>query len=118
MTLLSSLIDQDDFTWKDLGYCVIPKSYLEEHGPSAFRARANAWFDTYEDDVVIAMQVDEVCMSCPVISQCFRDGVENKETGVHGGIYLDNGKISKTQNAHKTPGTWKGLEKIHGKLSR
>lgn len=116
--MLSNLLDRDDFTWKDLGYCVIPKSYLEEYGPRKFEERANVWFDTYEENPVIAMQADAVCLSCPVIGQCFRDAIANKETGTFGGIYLDNGKISRTQNSHKSAATWKELEQIHGKLPR
>jgi hypothetical protein len=114
MTLLHSLIDEDDFTWKDLGYCVIPKT----EAPDVIEKRANMWFDTYEENVVVAEQVDEICLSCPVITQCLRDGIENKEIGVFGGIYLENGKISKTHNSHKTTARWKELEKKHGKLPR
>jgi hypothetical protein len=114
MTLLHSLIDADDFTWKDLGYCVIPKS----EDPEVIGERANMWFDMYEENVVVAEQVDEVCLSCPVIAQCYRDGINSKETGVWGGIYLENGKISRTHNSHKTTARWKELEKKHGKLSR
>ena len=43
------------------------------------------------------------------------DGVEMKEYGVRGGIYLNIGRIDKQYNSHKTKETWKELKKIHGK---
>ena len=43
---------------------------------------------------------------CPVARQCFAVGVSQKEWGVWGGIYLENGKISREFNKHRTKQDW------------
>ena len=45
----------------------------------------------------------------------FIEGVEKKEVGVRGGVYLNLGRTDKTINAHKSKDTWVQLGQIHGK---
>ena len=66
----------------------------------------NLFFDKYEEDQKIRPSVDLLCRSCPVASTCFANGVSGKEWGVWGGIYLENGEISKEFNNHKTKKDW------------
>jgi len=66
----------------------------------------NDFFDTYEEDVEFRPLIDQVCNSCPVRKACFASGVSGKETGVWGGIYLDQGEISREFNRHKTRQDW------------
>jgi hypothetical protein len=54
-------------------------------------------------------------MHCPVIKQCHAEGIENKEKGVRGGVYMDLGRPDKQHNLHKEPEIWKQLKKLHGK---
>ena len=44
----------------------------------------NFFYDKYEADPNIAKNVDEACMSCPVIKMCYDSGIENDEYGVWG----------------------------------
>jgi hypothetical protein len=75
----------------------------------------NWFYDTYETDVHVANQVDQICLNCPVAQTCYEQGVEGREFGVWGGIYLNLGRIDKSTNLHKDKATWKALSKIHGK---
>jgi hypothetical protein len=45
-------------------------------------------------------------MECPVRNICFASGVSGKETGVWGGIYIEQGDISREFNRHKTKQDW------------
>jgi len=63
----------------------------------------NLFYDDYESNEAIAHMVDEACLSCPVMTQCYRRGVDNSEWGVWGGVFLTSGKTDKTKNSHKTP---------------
>jgi hypothetical protein len=67
----------------------------------------NLFFDKYESDISIAKNIDEACLSCPVRKICYDIGVENKDYGVWGGVYLSSGEIDKVRNAHKTKEIWK-----------
>jgi hypothetical protein len=75
----------------------------------------NWFYDEYESDKETAKQVDQVCLHCPVIKQCHKEGVQNKEKGVWGGVFMDLGRPDKQYNEHKDPETWKRLKKLHGK---
>jgi hypothetical protein len=89
-------IDLDDLDWYHLGLC---------RGMDT-----NLFYDKYEADSNIAKNIDEACLSCPVISMCFQAGVNQNEYGVWGGVYLSSGSIDKSKNIHKTPETWKRLK--------
>jgi hypothetical protein len=100
-------VDEDDFEWVQLGSCYnINTKHDKEH--------LNLFFDDYEDDAIIAIQVDEMCLGCPVAAMCYDYGVETKSHGVWGGIYLRDGNIDKPKNAHKTADVWKRVKAIHG----
>lgn len=77
----------------------------------------NLFYDTYESDKIAASQVDQVCLHCPVIRECYNEGIENSERGVWGGVYLNIGKIDDDHNSHKTREDWKRLESIHGTIN-
>lgn len=67
------------------------------------------WFDIYEESPDIRHAVDATCMSCPVQQQCFGTGVSNKEWGVWGGVYLEDGVPSEVINSHRTATDWTAL---------
>jgi signal transduction histidine kinase len=66
----------------------------------------NIFFDTYEENLESRNKVDKTCSLCPVKKLCFANGISGKEWGVWGGIYLENGEISKEFNNHKTKKDW------------
>lgn len=94
-------IDEQDLKWYHLAACK--------------NMNINWFYDNYEDDKILAQTSDQVCLNCPVIKQCYKEGVANKEKGVWGGIYMDLGRVDKVFNVHKTEETWNELKKIHGK---
>lgn len=59
-----------------------------------------------ETDPEYRKDVDGFCQLCPVQPQCLATGVSRKESGVWGGVYLDNGKISREFNSHKDKQDW------------
>lgn len=77
---------------------------------------ASLFFELYEEDTAVADIVDKnVCLTCPVIKDCFVFGTEEKQDGVWGGVYLLEGDIVQARNAHKTEETWeKILEAVRG----
>lgn len=82
----------DKHTWKEKGSCV---GY-----------DTNLFFDKYEEDEVLRPAIDKLCSECPVAKICFAVGISNKEWGVWGGVYLENGKISKEFGSHKSKEEW------------
>ena len=88
-SFLKSLgIDPDNLKWQDLASCK--------------KLNTNLFFDEYESSTVIAKQIDSICLSCPVIKECYEFGLNKKETGVFGGFYLINGQVDRKRNEHKT----------------
>lgn len=69
----------------------------------------NYFFDEYENDPVVATVVDTICDNCPVKRFCFQEGVEKRETGVWGGMYLVLGKPVSNRNSHKQSNDWEEL---------
>lgn len=68
------------------------------------------FFEWYEQESQVADHVDkDYCMKCPVQRECLALGVARRETGVWGGIYLEDGEISDDHNAHKTEDDWGNL---------
>jgi hypothetical protein len=97
-SILSNLgVDKEDFDWYDLAVC---------RGMDT-----NLFYDKYEADSNIAKNIDEACLSCPVIAVCYKAGQNNDEYGVWGGVYLTSGSIDKSKNLHKTQDLWKRLKK-------
>jgi hypothetical protein len=82
----------DDLEWYHLAICQGMKT--------------NWFYDDYEADPVFAKTMDDICLSCPVRKMCLREGVENREDGLWGGVFLDKGKTDKAKNAHKTEEVW------------
>lgn len=78
--------------WKDSGLC---RDY-----------DTNLFFDTYEENVELRPAIDNLCAECPMMRQCFAVGVSQKEWGVWGGIYVENGKISREFNKHRSKEDW------------
>lgn len=66
----------------------------------------NLFFDTYEQDIEVRKEIDSLCSICPVARICFANGVSTKAIGVWGGIYLNDGKVSREFNRHKTKQDW------------
>jgi hypothetical protein len=66
----------------------------------------NDFFDTYKEDVESRSLIDKICRECPVRKICFASGVSEKNTGVWGGIYLEQGDISREFNRHKAKQDW------------
>lgn len=93
-------LDKDNLKWYQLAACS--------------GADIDLFYDNYESDKEVAKQIDEMCLHCPVIKQCYNEGVKNKERGVWGGIYMDLGRVDKEHNNHKTTDIWKRLKAIHG----
>ena len=67
------------------------------------------FFDKYELDQVVAKDIDRLCLSCPVMKECFDYGVQTESFGVWGGIFLNDGKLDNVRNSHKTPEVWKSI---------
>jgi hypothetical protein len=106
--------DPDEFTWQSLATCRnLPKELITARPPMM-----DIMFDAYEADPLVALQADQMCLGCPVIKQCLIDGVSDKQWGLRGGIYLENGKTIKARNLHKTPEVWEELRRKHGRNVR
>ena len=101
-TLIELLgIDPDDFIWQDLALCENAE-------------KPSNYYEDYESDTEVARQVDEMCLSCPVMAACAKQG-QSGEHGVWGGIYWNgSGKPDKARNAHKTDAVW---AEIHQRLA-
>lgn len=66
----------------------------------------NLFFEKYEDDELLRPAIDKICSTCPVNKTCFAVGITMKEWGVWGGVYLEDGQISKKINSHKDKAAW------------
>lgn len=78
--------------WKNKGSC---------HGYDT-----NFFFDKYEEDIPLRTAIDRLCFECPLVKHCLAVGISQKEWGVWGGIYLENGAISKEFNKHRSKAQW------------
>jgi hypothetical protein len=77
----------------------------------------NTFFETYEEsaegDGSFARGIDhQYCFKCPILQQCLEDGIKTRSWGVWGGVYLEDGKVSKKYNAHKTSEDWQTVAEI------
>lgn len=97
------LIDMHKNKWKDSARCV-------EYDTDIF-------FDKYEESEDLRPAVDKLCSECNVARKCFAVGITSKEWGVWGGVYLEDGAISKEFNTHRDKKdwseTWKNLTMEH-----
>ena len=102
--------DEDQFNWKDLAACkgMTPKAL-------GIPPEEDWFFDGYESNKKTAVQVDQICLSCPVQAACYDEGVSTKSEGVWGGVYLNaQGRPDLAHNNHKTPDIWKAIEEKIG----
>lgn len=76
------------------------------------------FFEKYEESPEIAKVVDELCRECPFRALCLRTGIQGKEYGVHGGIYLFEGRYSREFNRHKTPEQSRESKKLVQEVKR
>ena len=53
------------------------------------------YFDKYLKDPEIALQVQKICVLCPVRKECYNYGLQLKCTGVWGGVWLQTGRVVK-----------------------
>ena len=83
----------------------MPKFYWKDDA-ACLDYDTNIFFDKYEEDVVLRPAVDKVCLACPVKRECFAAGIGGKEYGVWGGVFLDEGNISREFNNHKDKKNW------------
>jgi len=89
-------VDPQDFVWQDLSLCDGMDTEL--------------FFDKYVEDTVIAKEVDELCLHCPVLAYCHAEG-PNGNWGVWGAVYWNGaGKEDEARNAHKTPEVRQAIE--------
>jgi hypothetical protein len=88
-------IDFDTLNWTDLGTCsTIDLLFITDDG--------DIFFDLYEKNSNQARATDEMCLRCPVTSECFNYGQDNELTGVWGGFYLVRGEVDAARNKHKS----------------
>lgn len=71
------------------------------------------FFEIYEDNPKMRKTIDGICAECPARKRCFAQGVNGKEWGIWGGVYLEDGLPSKEFNDHRSKddwfGTWQSL---------
>jgi hypothetical protein len=80
------------FKWKDNASCLDYDT--------------NLFFEKYEESESLRPAIDALCSSCPVRKDCFSVGISGKEWGVWGGVFLENGEISKEFASHKNKDDW------------
>lgn len=85
-------MDKDQHSWKDDAAC------------SGYDT--NLFFDKYEEDLDLRPAIDKFCSECPVARHCFAVGISQKAWGVWGGVYMENGKISKEFGSHRSKEDW------------
>lgn len=82
------------------------KQHIWKDNALCLGSDTNDYFDTYEEKPETREFVDSLCRTCPVARTCFANGVSGKEWGIWGGVYLQDGEISKEFNNHKTKKDW------------
>jgi hypothetical protein len=82
------------------------KKHLWKDESACLHYDTNLFFDKYEEEETLRSGIDNICKGCPVRKQCFAVGITGKEWGVWGGIYLEDGKISREFNKHKSKQDW------------
>ena len=82
------------------------KKHAWKDKASCYKFDTNIFFEKYEDDLKLRPAIDKLCFECPVMKDCFSVGITQKEWGVWGGIYLEQGEISREFNNHKSKSIW------------
>lgn len=87
-------------------------SYVHEWSAQAncFGRDTKDFFDAYEasvdGDQHFAHEMDKLCTTCPCQQDCLAFAATHKEWGLWGGVYFEDGKISKQFNKHKSNDDW------------
>lgn len=92
-----------------MGYSKYPDQGVKKNwskDASCLNMDSNLFFDKYEESTNVRNAIDNLCMNCPVQRNCLAIGVSRQEWGVWGGVFLENGKISKEMNNHKDNSSW------------
>ncbi len=89
MNILEQLgLQEDRLAWQDLAAC---------------RRDDPKYFDKYyQDNPVVRPMVDEICINCPVIKECFTSAARNKESFLWAATWLDNGQPVSEMSDHQT----------------
>jgi hypothetical protein len=82
------------------------KQHLWKEDAPCLDLDTDIFFDKYEEVIDTRYMVDALCNGCPVARECLAVAVSNKEWGVWGGVYFEDGKISREFNSHKTKADW------------
>jgi len=82
------------------------KHHLWKDEAACLGMETDDFFDNYEEQPEIRAEIDSICKACPVRRICFANGISGKNTGVWGGVYLEQGDISREFNRHKTKQDW------------
>ena len=82
------------------------KRHLWKDDSACLGMEVNDFFDNYEEKLEVRAEVDAICKECPVRRLCLANGISGKEYGVWGGIYLENGEISREFSKHKSKKDW------------
>lgn len=102
----------EEIRWYHLAICKgmnDPRPGDDEHNHRDY------FYEEYESDPVVAANMDTICLACPVQPMCLREGIENNEWGLWGGVFLINGKVDEARNAHKTEEVWQKIrERVGG----
>lgn len=93
----------EELEWYHLALCQHMNDPIPDKEPHTY---IDKFAEGYEDDPVLAKNMDSICLACPVRNACLREGIENKEYGLWGGVFLNNGKVDEPRNAHKTEDVW------------
>lgn len=83
----------------------------KEHAPCR-GLDTNLFFDRYEENLELRPLVEKICAECPLARHCFAVGVSQKGWGVWGGIYLEDGKISREFGKHRSKQEWSNVWKV------
>lgn len=82
------------------------KHHLWKDEAACLGMETDDFFDNYEEKPEIRSEIDSICKACPVRRICFANGISGKNSGVWGGVYLEQGDISREFNRHKTKQDW------------
>lgn len=95
MILSQSIAGDRDFEWRDLAACqgmAQPRDKNPDTNPDG--KATDLFFDTYEEDEESRFYTEAVCASCPVRENCLMEALDKRYSGLWGGVWLDNGRIS------------------------
>jgi hypothetical protein len=96
-------MSEPDLHWYHLAIC---QGMNDKNSDKNDEPHKDYFYEEYESDPVVAKNMDSICLSCPVRASCLREGVENKEFGLWGGVFLERGVPDEAKNAHKTQDVW------------